>query len=202
MAILNRLIPICAALLLAAAGPVAATGSVTLIEALREGGYVIYMRHADTVGEPRDRTRDLTNRALQRNLSDQGRLQAVAIGQAIARLDLAVGHVATSPVFRARDTAELAFGAPAVTIDPTLTADDYVTGNYLPYIEALRQALSTPPEVGNTWLVGHVIPLRLAVGPPISLTTFGEGAAAVFQPDTNGDGYTLIGILPRGWEND
>ena len=57
-----------------------------LIAALQSGGYVVYMRHGDTTGEPLDRTRDLNNRALQRNLSEAGRAQAVAIGEGIRRV--------------------------------------------------------------------------------------------------------------------
>ena len=45
-------------------------------------------------------------------------------GRALAALGVPLGQVLASPVFRARDTAELAFGARAV-VEPLLTADDY-----------------------------------------------------------------------------
>jgi len=169
-----------------------------LIDALQQGGYVVYMRHADTTGEPLDRTQDLTNRALQRNLSDAGRAQAGEIGTAIQRLELLVGHVATSPVFRARDTAELAFSEDTIEIDPWLIADDYASGGYSAHISKLRQYLATPPEDGNTWLVGHVIPISMATSSEVSRSNFPEGAAAVFLPD-NGQ-FQLVGILGKDWE--
>lgn len=169
-----------------------------LIERLGEGGYVVYLRHADTTGEPRDATMDMENRALQRNLSEAGRAQARAIGAAAQRLGVDPDEVRTSPVFRARDTAELAFGVDRVIVDQRLTADDYVRGDYRPYVAGLRAMLAQPPEVGNTWLVGHIVPLRMAVGAAITRRSFGEGGAAVFRPE--GDRFTLIGILPRGWE--
>ncbi len=169
-----------------------------LIEALQQGGNVVYMRHADTTGEPLDRTFDLTNRELQRNLSEAGRVQAVAIGAAIERLELKVGHVATSPVFRARDSAELAFGAERVEIDSWLIADDFATSGYGAHISMLRQYLSTPPGEGNTWLIGHVIPISIATSSEISRANFPEGAAAVFRPDNNQ--FQLIGILGSGWQ--
>jgi phosphohistidine phosphatase SixA len=169
-----------------------------LIEALQQGGYVVYMRHADTTGEPLDRTRDLANRAQQRNLSETGRMQAIAIGAAIRRLELQVGHVAASPVFRARDTAELAFGADRIEIDPWLIADDYASGSYNAHISMLRQYFSTPPDEGNTWLVGHVIPISIATSSEVGRPNFPEGAAAVFRPD-NGS-FELIGILGSGWQ--
>ncbi|MFN3614927.1 MAG: histidine phosphatase family protein [Rubrimonas sp.] len=166
-------------------------------EALRTGGHVVFVRHADTSGQPRDATMDLTDRANQRNLSEAGRAQARAMGDGVRAMQLAVGRVATSPVFRARDTAELAFGADRVEIDLRLTADDYVAGSYRTYVEGLRVLLSTPPETGNTWLFGHWIPLAMAVPGPITARTLQEGAAAVFRPD--GDGFTLLGILPPPW---
>ena len=169
-----------------------------LIGALQQGGYVVYMRHGDTTGEPLDRTRDLTNRALQRNLSEAGRAQATAIGEAIRRLELKVGHVATSPVFRTRDTAELAFGVDQVEVDPWLIADDYASGGYQEYIVKLREYLATPPEEGNTWLIGHVIPIAMATSSEVDRRNFPEGAAAVFKPGNTE--YELIGILDAGWQ--
>lgn len=170
-----------------------------LIEALQQGGYVVYMRHADTTGEPLDRTIDLTNRTLQRNLSEAGRVQAVAIGAAIQRLELKVGHIAASPVFRARDTAELAFGAERVEIESWLIADDFASGGYSTHISMLRQYLATNPAEGNTWLIGHVIPISIATSSEVSRANFPEGAAAVFQPDN--DQFRLIGILGSGWQD-
>lgn len=171
----------------------------SLIEALKEGGYVVYMRHGDTTGEPLDRTRDLTNRELQRNLSDAGRTQAIAIGEAVRRFEIPLGHVATSPVFRARDTAELAFGEDRVVVDQWLIADDYAVGGYSNHISRLRQYLATPPEEGNTWLVGHVIPISIATSSEIGRPNFPEGAAAIFRPQ--GESFELIGILGAGWED-
>lgn len=169
-----------------------------LIEVLQQGGYVVYMRHGDTTGEPLDRTMDLNNRALQRNLSEAGREQATAIGEAVRRLDLQVGHVAASPVFRARDTAELAFGADQVEIDQWLIADDYVSSGYNAHIAELREYLATSPEEGNTWLVGHVIPISVATSSAVSRANFPEGAAAIFKPANNS--FELVGILGSGWE--
>lgn len=53
-------------------------------------------------------------------MSKASRAQASAIGAAIQRLDLKVGQIAASPVFRAQDTAELVFGAERVEIDSWL----------------------------------------------------------------------------------
>ena len=171
----------------------------SLIEALQKGGYVVYMRHGDTTGEPLDRTTDLNNRALQRNLSVAGRAQAVAIGDGVRRLNLQIGHIATSPVFRARDTAELAFGIDEVEVDPWLIADDYAIGGYSQQLTKLREYLAQVPSEGNTWLVGHVIPISWVTSSAVDRPNFPEGAAAIFRPF--GDRFELVGILGAGWEN-
>jgi phosphohistidine phosphatase SixA len=171
-----------------------------LIKALQQGGYVVFVRHADTTGEPLDKlSRDLSKRVNQRNLSAAGRAQASAIGAAVRRFELQVGHVAASPVFRARDTAELAFGVDRVSVDDWLIADDYAAGNYSRHISKLQQYLATPPVTGNTWLVGHVVPIAIATRSEVNRSNFPEGAAAVFRPSESG--FELIGILGDGWEN-
>ncbi len=170
-----------------------------LISNLQQGGYVVFMRHGDTTGEPLDRTSDLNNRALQRNLSEAGRVQAKAIGAAIQRHNIPVGHIAASPVFRARDTAELAFGSERIEVDHWLIADDYISGGYGAHLSKLREYLSTPPSSGNTWLVGHVVPIAMLTASKVDRPNFPEGAAAIFRPENSG--YKLVGILGAGWEH-
>lgn len=83
----------------------------TLVYLLRQGNYVLLIRHAATDWGQRDA--DLVNygdRAAQRNLSDIGRAQSDSIGKAVKALGLKIGQVYSSPMFRCRDTAEIAFG--------------------------------------------------------------------------------------------
>lgn len=172
-----------------------------LVAALRGGGFVVHLRHADTTGQPLDRTFDLADRAGQRNLSDRGLVQAERIGEAFRRLGIPVGEVRTSPVFRARDTAERAFGADRVVVDMDLIADDYAPDRYPALAETLRRRLAVRPASGNTVLVGHIVPLSMALGRPLTARTYPEGSAAVFEPRGE-DGFRLLGILPAGWETE
>jgi phosphohistidine phosphatase SixA len=89
-----------------------------LIGLLRRGDYVLLLRHASTDWGQRDA--DVVNfadRNAQRNLSAIGRAQADSIGAAVRALGLKVGRVLASPMWRCRDTAELAFGHADTTID-------------------------------------------------------------------------------------
>ena len=57
-----------------------------LVAALRGGGHVLFFRHADTRGEPCDRSFRVGDRAGQRNISPEGRAQSVRIGARLAEI--------------------------------------------------------------------------------------------------------------------
>jgi phosphohistidine phosphatase SixA len=78
---------------------------------LKEGGCAVMLRHAQTepgVGDPPNFQLDQCS--TQRNLSDEGRAQAVAIGRWFARHSLKPSSVQSSAWCRCQDTATLAFG--------------------------------------------------------------------------------------------
>ena len=102
----------------ATTGPTPATTNPTtapvvdpLVGRLRAGGLTLYFRHAVTdQSRQDDPSPDLSDRSTQRNLSDVGRRQATAIGEAIRALAIPIGPVLASPYARAVETGELAFG--------------------------------------------------------------------------------------------
>ena len=150
-----------------------------LLAALRNGGFVIYFRHARTDFSQDDTDlSDLSNCATQRNLSAEGRNQARLIGDAIATLAIPIGDILSSELCRTRETAELAFGeaTPAPDLTSFGTAGSEVEEEER--VAALRRLLATPPAPGsNTVLVGHLFNIQAAAG--ISLA---EGQAAIFRP--------------------
>ncbi len=153
-----------------------------LVDALRGGGFVLYVRHAATDRTQADTGDDLRDCATQRNLDAQGRADAAAIGRAFAHLGIPVGRVLSSEFCRARDTAELAFGGlvDAVEVTADLTGRARVAGDPVraERIAALQRYLATPPTTGtNTVLVGHGFNIADAAG-----LTLGEGETAVFLP--------------------
>lgn len=78
---------------------------------VREGGYVLLVRHAATdpgVGDPPGFKPD--DCATQRNLNAQGREQARRLGERLRSERVPIAKVFTSPWCRCRDTATLAFG--------------------------------------------------------------------------------------------
>ncbi|MBU8537791.1 histidine phosphatase family protein [Roseomonas tokyonensis] len=181
--------------LLLAAPAVAATAqgeaAAALLSALRAGGVVVVLRHGITDRSQADTGR-LEDRAGQRNLSEAGRAQSRRLGQSFAARGIRLGEVRTSPVFRARDTAELAFGARAV-VEARLTADDYTPDPALlaANIAWLRDRVRRPsaPDAVDV-LVGHIVPLGMVLGRGLSQAEYPEGALAIFAPQAG-----LLGML-------
>jgi phosphohistidine phosphatase SixA len=167
------------------------SGPVEVVETLREGGRVVFLRHAATDHSQRDRLRFRpTDCARQRNLTDAGREQARSIGQAWRSLRIPVGEVLSSAYCRTRETAELAFGR--ATIVPALTGiPTQRVGTYGGRVRALRRLLGTRPDEGeNTVIVGHIANLEAATQVEID-----EGDAAVFEP-LGGSRFRLVARVP------
>jgi len=109
---------VAASLALALPGPVLAQSqghevatrdAKRLIESLRDGGYVIVVRHGATVSDQADTDPfNFDNIAKQRNLNEKGKELAKAFGDAIRQVGIPAGKVYTSNFNRAFETAVLA----------------------------------------------------------------------------------------------
>ena len=167
-----------------------------LVERLRQGGLVLFIRHADTAGEPCDRTFRIGERAGQRNISSAGRRQAAGIGPALEALGVPVAYpVLAGPVFRARDTAELAFGAERIEVIDALIADDYAGARLSWVLNEHRRFFSTPvTAAANRVLVGHRGPVQLILGEEVSGTSLPEAGVLVLEPKEEA-GFAVLGIL-------
>jgi broad specificity phosphatase PhoE len=167
-----------------------------LVHALREGGYVLYFRHAatETIVEDWDKL-DIADCATQRNLSEKGREQARAIGAAFDTFGIKVARILSSPFCRALDTAKLAFGK--VEISDDLYFSVYADADKFQLRRlALQTWLATPPPTGsNVVIVSHQHNLEDAVG--LSLEV--EGTAAVFRPHGDGTFYLVAVMPPEKW---
>jgi phosphohistidine phosphatase SixA len=166
---------------------------VELVQALQEGGLVVYLRHAATDrSKEDDLVVELEDCSTQRNLSDQGRDQSRTIGRAFQALEIPIGEVLSSEYCRTRETADLAFGRPA--LEPALTGfPEPGDPSFDRRVRETKELLTAPPADGeNTVLVAHVKNLEEAVGVSIE-----EGELAVFEP-LGGTRYRYLGHIPAG----
>ncbi len=158
-----------------------ALSGAALVDELRKGGYILYMRHASTDFSQNDRgMRSYEDCSTQRNLSDKGREEAGEIARQLKRLRVARGPVLASPMCRTMETARLAFGK----ADPS---SEVRGGSASPddpkRYEALRRQLSLEVrEKENRFIASHGNPFRAVAGPP----HLAEGEIAVVRPRGNG----------------
>lgn len=199
-----RLLFLATALALCACATPQALPESPLVEALRNGGYVIVVRHGATNADQAD-TDPLNvdqpgNEARQRHLNDKGRATARAWKEAFRKIGIPVGKVHSSKFYRAQETARLAFGEPALTFDVTEGGQVVSPNENNRRAAALRKMASTPPDAGtNTIIVSHKPNVIDAFGKDWSEVK--EGEASVFKPDGQG-GYKLVGrVLAERWSD-
>jgi phosphohistidine phosphatase SixA len=132
---------------------------LALVKALRQGGYVLYMRHAAaTVGADQSLPsipKWWENCAVQRNLSDLGRDQAKKVGEALRELAVPIAEVKSSQFCRNLETARL-MGFKAITITEDINHPvGQRTGG--PDVNAQRYThlVQIPRPGTNTLLISH-----------------------------------------------
>jgi histidine phosphatase superfamily protein (branch 1) len=165
-----------------------------LLNALRRGGYVIYVRHTSTdFGQNDEGMTSYEDCSKQRNLTEQGRTEARAIGAAIAKLQIPIGDVLASPFCRTRETARLIFGRE--TPSTAVRGGSAATENADRYAD-LRKLLSSPvPRGVNLAIASHGNPFRAVAGTPY----LAEGEAAVIEP-RGSDGFRIVARITKdGW---
>jgi Histidine phosphatase superfamily (branch 1) len=78
-----------------------------LVHALEHGGYVLVMRHASSPSEPPAKeSADAENTRDERQLDENGRTTATAMGKALHALKIPVGAVLSSPTYRTLETVK------------------------------------------------------------------------------------------------
>jgi len=187
-----RLLALLLAALMLLPAPLLADNRDSLIEEMRNGGLVIYWRHAKTDWRQRDTDLSDMNRcATQRNLNEEGRREARHVGEAFERLGIPVGDVLTSDFCRNRDTAELAFGRYERVADLFNLPATRDPARRDRLVSSLRDMLATPPgdPAVSTVIVGHNLNLQAAANVFID-----EGGIALFQP-LGRDGFRHLGNL-------
>ena len=171
-----------------------------LVTAMKQGGYVIVLRHGATRRDQAD-TDPLhrANIASQRVLSTEGKDVATRMGDAFRKLGIPLGNVYSSQFDRALETAKLVSGK-TVTSSPDLTEGGLVVtpAENERRAKALKAMAHTKPAAGvNTLIVTHK---------PNILDAFGEswfdgkeGETSVFKPDGSNDLVLVARVQAADW---
>jgi phosphohistidine phosphatase SixA len=172
-----------------AAAPVQAGDQAALWQALKAGGHAVIFRHALAPGTGDPPGFRLGDCATQRNLSDKGRAQAKAIGEAFRANAIRVDRVLTSRWCRARDTAEL-MGVGPVEEAPMLDSFFADRSREPEQTAALKQILAGMKPGETVVMVSHQVNITALTGDFAS-----SGEAAVIAPVPGRPGEFTV----RGW---
>ena len=154
-----------------------------LLPELRKGGYVLFIRHPKTNPDQADTDPlHLDNIQAQRQLSDEGRQQATALGEAFRALKLPVDKVISSKFYRAQEAAKLLdIGEVTASVDVTEGGLVVSPRENERRAKALRQLVSTAPAEGkNLVIVSHKPNLQDTAGKEFG--DLSEGEVVVFKP--------------------
>lgn len=172
-----------------------------LVPSLRQGGYVIVFRHMATDPSQVDvYPLDFSDTSKQRLLSDYGRQGAQMLGEAFAILEIPIGRVYASRLFRALETAGLIAHKDVVPDDRLNDSDGpgSAGGGDAASAAALRALVTAAPDPGtNTVIVTHAGNMRDAFGP--GWADMGEGEAAIFKPDGSAEPVPVLRVGPGDW---
>lgn len=170
-----------------------------LLEAIRGGGHVLYIRHASTERDYADQIDAVMGDCgTQRTLSADGWQEARLLGAAFRLLDVPVGAVYSSEYCRAWQTAEIAFdrhvALAALNFEP---AETYSAEQTEAMRDRVTPLLSVQPADGtNTIYVGHDDPFEAATG------IYPEPMGVVYVLKPEGDGFKVLGaIAPGAWSS-
>lgn len=168
-----------------------------LITSLRQGGFVLYMRHGATDSAYPDQVPiDLNDCSTQRPLTEAGRAEIATVGQAIRQARIPVSEIFSSPLCRARESTQIAFGDRFTVINELMYTAHLTSAEKLPVIMMTRQLLSKPVAPGsNRVIVAHAPNLAdlMAYFPNI------EGTVVIFRPTDSGGFEYLASIHPKQW---
>ena len=175
-------------------------GLMEAVKGLRGGGHVIVFRHGATHTDQADTDPlNISNLAQQRQLNDQGRALARAIGEAMRKLNIPVGQVVTSQFNRAIETGTL-FGFGAVTSTADITEGGLVVSpneNNRRAAAFKKLTATAPPAGANAVLVSHKPNIMDAFGK--DWFDLREGEASIFKPDGNGGAKLVVRIQAADW---
>ena len=167
------------------------------VKALRQGGYVIVMRHAASPRQvPDKQAANADNVNLERQLDEAGRVSAVAMGNALRDLKIPVGSVFTSPTYRALETVRLAKLPTSSPVPELGDGGQSMQGGAGAQSAWLQKKVTEFPTGTITVLVTHM-PNIAGAFPAVGAVADGE--ALVFGPDGKGGATVVARVKIEDW---
>ena len=135
-----------------------------LINSLKEGGKLIFIRHAHAPGNGDPENFTLKNCSSQRNLSQEGINQSKKIGLFFTRNKIQIDKVLSSEWCRCKDTAKYAFDSYKTFDALNSFYDARFTKNKTKQIKDLKKYISRWNSKKNLVLVTHFVVISEILG--------------------------------------
>jgi broad specificity phosphatase PhoE len=162
-----------------------------VIERMRSGGHILMIRHALAPGTGDPQTVVLGDCSTQRNLSDEGRDQARAIGDWLREQEIKSARVYSSQWCRCLETAELMALGP-VTELPGLNSFYRKTEDREPNLRMLSDFIADQPADGELIImVTHFVTISAIAGRG---TGSGQGVLIELAEDETAP-YSVVGSV-------
>jgi phosphohistidine phosphatase SixA len=191
------LLPLLAALATAHGQPLSGKDVAAM---LHGGGYVILMRHASSPRTPPNPAQaNADNVQHERQLDDQGRSSARAMGEAVRQLHIPIGLVLSSPTYRALETLRLAqLGPPKTDSHLGDSGQSMQVDSGGTRAAWLRAKVAERPSSGtNTIIITHFPNINEAFANDAA--GLGDGEALIFRPDGRGAAAFVGRVKIEDW---
>ena len=149
-----------------------------IVEILKKEDNIIFIRHAIAPGNGDPPNFDISNCSTQRNLSKDGELQALKIGEFFKKNDIEFTKVLSSEWCRCKDTAKIAFGNYETKNFLNSFYDERFSENKDKQISDFKKFIRNWNKTGNLVLVTHYV----VISEILDLTT---SSGEIVITDTN-----------------
>ena len=128
-----------------------------IVEILKKENNIIFIRHAIAPGNGDPPDFDISDCSTQRNLSKDGKLQALKIGKFFKENDIKFTKVLSSEWCRCKDTAKIAFGNYEIKDFLNSFYDERFSENKYKQILDFQKFIKNWDYSGNLVLVTHYV---------------------------------------------
>lgn len=174
------------------------SAGVDIWSALKQGGYVLLIRHGavDSLSKSTSPDADFDGCEGQYNLTDEGREQLKQLGIVLQKRKIPIGGVLASPLCRTRDSARIAFSAYRAwsLLEPLPEAD---LDDRQQRVDAISRVIADHRGRENLILLTHqpnIDALTLEVVDPATIV--------VVKPDGKGGFKVIRKLPPNAWRMD
>jgi phosphohistidine phosphatase SixA len=178
----------------------------TLVPQLKQGGYVLVIRHVATDDSQKDVYPFVfDDMKKQRQLSEQGRQMARDIGAALKALGIPLGEIYTSQLHRAVETGSLIASSHTIAKSEltdsgagSASAMGRPTGANTKFGSAIRDLVNTAPKTAtNNVIITHKTNIADAFGKEFG--NVAEGEAIVLKPNPSGAPTLVDRVQAKEW---